>query len=106
MQVSQCVFPDGQIPHFPPHLRTGTGQLILFFGSTALLSDSAYFLPLRKAFPDAIIAGCSTAGEIHGTTVSDDTVVVTIIDFEHTRLHFSKVEKIKSKRKLSKKFNH
>lgn len=92
MQVSQCVFPDGQIPHFPPHLRTGTGQLILFFGSTALLSDSAYFLPLRKAFPDAIIAGCSTAGEIHGTTVSDDTVVVTIIDFEHTRLHFSKVE--------------
>ncbi|MBC3908417.1 FIST signal transduction protein [Undibacterium umbellatum] len=92
MQVSQCVFPDGQIPHFPPHLRTGTGQLILFFGSTALLSDSAYFLPLRKAFPDAIIAGCSTAGEIHGTTVSDDTVVVTIIDFEHTHLHFSKVE--------------
>ncbi|MGB4927819.1 MAG: FIST N-terminal domain-containing protein [Giesbergeria sp.] len=89
MQISQCIFTAGNRPHFdalPVHRQN---QLILVFGSTALLSDSNHFHAIRSAFPGGLIVGCSTAGEIHGTEVSDDTLVVTAVNFEHTRLHFS-----------------
>ena len=36
--------------------------------------------------PDAQILGCSTAGEIHGTSVTDDSVSITAVNFEHTTL--------------------
>ncbi len=92
MRVSQSIFLDGQIPHLPPSPKPKAGQLVLFFGSSALLSKPANFFAIRSAYPDAVIAGCSTAGEIHGTTVSDDTVVVTVVEFQHTPVHFSKVD--------------
>ncbi|MFZ6768494.1 FIST signal transduction protein [Undibacterium sp. Di26W] len=92
MHVSQTVFHAGQLPLFSTAPSHHANQLILLFASTALLSDPANFLAVRTAFPDALITGCSTAGEIHGTTVSDDTIVVTVINFEHTRLRLSKVD--------------
>lgn len=92
MQVSQTIFLGGQAPQFPLSHPLNAGQLVLFFGSSSLLSNPANFQVVRTAFPDGIIVGCSTAGEIHGTTVSDETLVVTVVDFEHTPLHFSKVD--------------
>ncbi|TYA69799.1 FIST signal transduction protein [Seonamhaeicola marinus] len=41
---------------------------------------------LNKSFPDAIFIGCSTAGEISGVTVKDETVSLTAIEFEKTQL--------------------
>jgi hypothetical protein len=41
---------------------------------------------VRGAYPDAIVFGCSTAGEICDTRVTDDTLVVTAAAFEHTKL--------------------
>ena len=60
--------------------------LVLFFGGRALLEDPATFQQMRQRHPAAIIMGCSTAGEICGTRVSDDTIVATAIEFEHTQL--------------------
>jgi hypothetical protein len=90
MEISQNVFTANDPPHFE-HLRQALAdQLVLIFGSTALLGDSANFFAIRKAFPNAIVVGCSTAGEIHGTTVEDDSLVVTVVNFERTRLQFAK----------------
>lgn len=41
---------------------------------------------LRSHFPRASILGCSTAGEIFGTTVGDDSLAVTAVRFRHTRV--------------------
>src|SRR4029077_12689969 len=41
---------------------------------------------LRTMYPDAHLLGCTTAGEICGTTVSDDSVVATAIRFDHTTI--------------------
>ena len=60
--------------------------LVLFFGGRALLEDPAAFQQMRQRHPAAILMGCSTAGEICGTRVSDDTIVATAIEFEHTQL--------------------
>lgn len=93
MQVSQHVFASGTVPYFDTSVKVSPdpgSQLVLFFGSTVMLQDSASYLAVRAAFPQGIIVGCSTAGEIHDTRVSDDTLVVTVVDFEHTRLRLSR----------------
>lgn len=61
-------------------------SLVLVFGSPDLVSDAALFGRLRAAYPAAVLAGCSTAGEILGTTVSEQTLVVTAVAFETTRV--------------------
>lgn len=61
-------------------------DLLLIFASTELLSDETLTTPLCQAYPNAKIIGCSTAGEIRDTLVSDDTIVVTAIAFEHSQV--------------------
>lgn len=60
--------------------------LVLFFGGRDLLDDPAVFRCLRQRHAKATLMGCSTAGEICGTQVSDNTLVATAIHFEHTQL--------------------
>jgi hypothetical protein len=58
-------------------------QLALVFGPGAMLEDPGLWDELRTLHPDARIVACSTAGEIAGKQVQDDTVVVTDIALEH-----------------------
>jgi hypothetical protein len=57
-------------------------HLVLAFGSRPLLQTSAVLGEIRQAYPKAFVTGCSTAGEICGEHVFDDTVVVTAFRFE------------------------
>jgi hypothetical protein len=63
-----------------------TAQLVLLFGATAVLRDTSHFANIRRTYPNAHILGCSTAGEIMDVEVTDDTLVTTAIQFDHTRL--------------------
>jgi hypothetical protein len=63
-----------------------SSQLVLVFGSISALKDTALFEKIRQTYPDSHILGCSTAGEICGTQVFDDSIVATSIYFEHTRI--------------------
>lgn len=59
-------------------------QLVLAFGSVATLQAGAP--AIAQAFAGASRAGCSTAGEISGDGVQDDTLVVTAMHFDSARL--------------------
>ncbi|HSN57214.1 MAG TPA: FIST N-terminal domain-containing protein [Candidatus Sulfomarinibacteraceae bacterium] len=59
-------------------------QLVLAFGGAEVLRAGGRLEELDAAYPGAVIVGCSTAGEICGTHVGDDTVVATAVAFEHT----------------------
>jgi hypothetical protein len=61
-------------------------QLVLLFGSPTTLRGPTPLHELRAAFPRAFVLGCSTAGEIMGTSVFDEGLVATAIHFEHTAL--------------------
>lgn len=61
-----------------------SAQLVIFFGAREALADRAIPDALRSMYPEAFLLGCSTAGEICGTAVRDDSVVSTAIRFEHT----------------------
>jgi len=59
-------------------------DLLLVFGPAVWLRAVAG--PLALAFPAAIVLGCSTAGEISAQGVSDDTCVLTALQFDSTRV--------------------
>ncbi len=61
-----------------------SAQLVLVFSGSSALKNTEVFNTINSAYPQSEILGCTTAGEIHGVEVTDDTVVVTAIHFEHT----------------------
>lgn len=65
-------------------------QVVFVFGATALMKAGVEFPAIQAAYPQATLVGCSTAGEIYGTRVLEDTLVVAAIHFEHTRLGFAR----------------
>src|SRR2546428_6506800 len=70
----------------PPGGLGDEAHLLLVFGGTSLLKLKQPFDEIRRAYPRAHVFGCSTAGEICDTRVFDDSIVVTAIHFEHTRI--------------------
>jgi len=77
---------EGWQPALTTGQLTGSAQLVLVFGRSNLLEQSGGLDAIHRAYPNANIAGCSTAGEILKATVRDDTVVVAAVSFEHTRV--------------------
>ncbi len=64
----------------------GKASLVLVFGARQIMGNAAAMDELRARYPGATTVGCSTAGEICGTRVRDDSLVVTAMHFEHTAL--------------------
>lgn len=87
MQIEQTRWTEaaGWSPQ-PPGSLAKAPQLILLFGSGSTLRNPALVEPLKSAYPRAHSLGCSTAGEICGTQVTDDSLVATAIHFEHTSI--------------------
>src|SRR5512146_2965401 len=67
-----------------PSRAGAAAQVALVFGATAALSRAGLFAELRALYPRAQLFGCSTAGEIRGTSISDDGVVVTALELERS----------------------
>jgi hypothetical protein len=69
-----------------------SAQLVLIFGATPVLREKGLVEEVKRTYPGAHMLGCSTAGEICGTQVSDDSLVTTAVSFEHTRLNGAQVK--------------
>ena len=79
---------------WPPPVSAwpATANLVLCVGATALLkAGAAPRAELRARFPTAVCAGCSTAGEILGTTVRDDSLAVLCVEFDLARVRAESV---------------
>ena len=80
----------GWQPPIPGELR-GAADLALVFAGRHVLSDTSVLAEVQEKYPGARVFGCSTAGEICDTTVRDETAVVTVVDFESSRIEYSLV---------------
>jgi hypothetical protein len=60
--------------------------LVLVFGGSNLLEHPESLAALARAYPRSHLVGCSTAGEIFGTKVNDDTLAIGVARFETGRL--------------------
>jgi hypothetical protein len=64
----------------------GEVQLVIIFAAAEILKKKNLFEDIRIKYPKAHLFGCSTAGEISGTSVSDNALVATAIHFEKTEI--------------------
>lgn len=87
MRVRQISYREpGELSCKLDALRDEQADLLLVFGSVAHLEAADFAGHLRATFPDACQLGCSTAGEISGDGVDDDSCTLTTVRFERTRL--------------------
>jgi len=64
----------------------GKADLLLAFGGTAAVTDKSLWDDVLRRYPGAIVLGCSTGGEIHGSDVLDESLSLTSLSFDRTRL--------------------
>ena len=65
----------------------GHGRIyVLLFGATKRIKEKGLMDKIRAVYPNACIFGCSTAGEIIGTRVLDDSLTVTAVSFSATKV--------------------
>lgn len=93
MQIEQTRWSQfkGWTPASPGRLGANA-QLVLVFGSPACLKQTCWQEDIMRAYPFAHRLGCSTAGEIYGTEVTDETLVATALAFERTRLRGASIK--------------
>lgn len=60
--------------------------LVVAFGASGLLDAPGPVEAVLAAYPRARIVGCSTSGEVHGTRIHDDSLVVAVARFDHVGL--------------------
>ncbi len=61
-------------------------QLVLAFGDRFILENSKRFEEIRSMYPSAHILTASSAGDILGTEIHDEKIILTAIYFEKTKI--------------------
>ena len=76
----------------PPARPVTPAELALVFGAIGVLRKPELVAAIRRFYPAACILGCSTAGEICGPRVADDSLVVTAVHLEHTPFRSAQID--------------
>src|SRR6185436_12757630 len=61
-------------------------NLVIAFGSREILSDNFLYENIKKTYPNANVLMNSTSGEIIDRQVNDDTISLTAIEFNKTKI--------------------
>jgi len=73
-----------------PDIALDSAQtLLLFFGSPDKPIVEQQLEILRKKFPESLMVGCSSAGEIFADAVYDESISLSVIQFEDVRLELA-----------------
>ena len=77
--------PDGWLAPLPSELDS-PDTLVLAFAASAYAHHPTAFEELAAAFPQSVLVGCSTSGEIAGEHVFDASISVAVARFSQTQL--------------------
>lgn len=71
--------------------------LVMIFGHSDFLHEPAPFATLRARYPQAVLMGCSSAGEILGKSIQDDSLVIALVQFESStmRIAYANIDEMK-----------
>jgi hypothetical protein len=85
MHVETCSIKTGG-SFSPASLSTLDSEetLVLIFGAPDLIDTPHRIREVVDACPRSHVMGCSTAGEIHGCEISDDSMAVATLRFDNT----------------------
>lgn len=74
------------------NLDSSSFNFVIVFGSVEFFSTGSMFDEIKECYPNADIILNSTAGEIYGTEINDDTVSLTAICFEKTKVKTTRIK--------------
>lgn len=86
MRHQQLTWTGDQWSGLEPADITINPQLGLFFGNVSYFQNGDISKKIKKEFPDIILVGCSTAGEIANDRVLEGGLVFTAIEFEKSEI--------------------
>ncbi len=66
--------------------------LVVVFGGASFLDTPGPLDDLVAAYPSSVVVGCSSAGEIFGDRISDDSLSVAVARFEHGSLRQARAD--------------
>lgn len=94
MEILQLLFTKGEwcTRQQSEGFSAEKAQLVLAFGSCAEMHAPATTIYLKNNFPQAELVWASTAGEILGDEIFDESITVTVIQFEKTRIKSSIID--------------
>ncbi|MEQ1795470.1 MAG: FIST N-terminal domain-containing protein [Nitrospira sp.] len=85
MKLSTFTYPAShQAPITSLPLKDPSRTLIILFGPSHLMDAPGPIQSVLAAYAGAAAVGCSSSGEIFGTQVQDDTLVVGLLEFDST----------------------
>jgi len=81
-----CYTPQSawSVASFPPLDSKQTWVIV--FGGPDFIDTPEPVFEIIRAYPNSHVVGCSSSGEIFGTSISDGSLAVGVIQFEHTTL--------------------
>jgi hypothetical protein len=91
MNISQSIWNANSGWKLKRGVPMADAQLVLVFGATASMRRTELLAEIQARNPSAVMFGCSTAGEISGVEVTDDSLVVTSVHFERTQIRAVKI---------------
>ena len=72
-----------------PSIQDPSKTLVIMFGASDLDAGPEIIQRVWSEYPGVAVIGCSTYGEIVGQEIYDETVSVTIVEFERTALRLA-----------------
>lgn len=91
MKVEQSRWSDAE-QLFLADLKLNTSNLVIATGGIDVIANEKVFQSLRTFYPNANIISLSTAGEIAGTKVYDQNIIVNALEFEKTNIRSVSIE--------------
>jgi hypothetical protein len=93
MKLTQMMFKNDELilSGIDEIVNGADANLILGFGAKNLIADEKLYNKLIAKYPSSEIVLCSTAGEILGKGVFENTVSITAIQFEKTKIKSASV---------------
>ncbi len=76
----------------PDFLQDSEKSLVILFGSSSFLESPDRVQEVCHTFSDIPVIGCSTAGEVFGSEIKDQSLVGAVLQFDWTTIHVATVE--------------
>ncbi|MFM9969954.1 MAG: FIST signal transduction protein [Burkholderiales bacterium] len=86
-----CRSANSEWSEIPDQSLDSATTLVLLFGAPRLSEIPDWVAQITALYPRSQIVGCSTSGEIHGSNILDDSLVVGVAQFERTKLRVASV---------------
>lgn len=89
MQINQGLYTVSGGWNFQSDRPIENPDVVLVFAASELFKEQSWLDDLKKLHPNGNFIGCSTSGEIAGSSVRDQTAVATCVKFNSARVQFA-----------------